>query len=45
VKTLFGINNSDLIHFLTTTTSFAGTASTHVTGQLVRVGINYKFPP
>jgi outer membrane immunogenic protein len=45
VVTLFGINNSDLIHHLTTTTSIAGTASTHVTDQLVRVGINYKFPP
>jgi len=45
VKTLFGLNNSDFIHFITTTTSFAGTASTHVTDNIVRVGLNYKFPP
>jgi outer membrane immunogenic protein len=43
--TFFGINNADLIHFLTTNTSILGTASTHVTDQLVRVGVNYKFPP
>jgi outer membrane immunogenic protein len=45
VKTLFGLNNSDFIHFITTTTSFAGTASTQVTDNIVRVGLNYKFPP
>jgi outer membrane immunogenic protein len=45
VKTLFGINNTDLIHFLTTTTTIAGIASTHVTDQILRVGLNYKFPP
>ena len=45
VKTLFGLNNSDFIHFITTTTSFAGTASTHVTDNIVRAGLNYKFPP
>ena len=28
VKTFFGINNTDLIHFLTTTTTIAGIAST-----------------
>jgi outer membrane immunogenic protein len=43
--TPFGINNSDQIHFLTTTASILGYASTHVTDQLVRVGVNYKFPP
>jgi outer membrane immunogenic protein len=43
--TLFGINNSDLRHFITTTTSIAGIASTHVTDNILRVGINYKFPP
>jgi outer membrane immunogenic protein len=41
----FGINNSDLIHFLTTTTSIGGTATTHVTDQVLRIGFNYKFPP
>ncbi len=45
VITPFGINNSDQIHFLTTTTTIAGAASTHVTDQILRVGLNYKFPP
>jgi outer membrane immunogenic protein len=44
VKTLFEVNNADMIHFITTTTSFAGIASTHVTDQIVRVGLDYKFP-
>jgi outer membrane immunogenic protein len=45
VRTPFGINNSDQIHFITTTTTIAGSANTHVTDQIVRVGLNYKFPP
>jgi outer membrane immunogenic protein len=45
VITPFGINNADQIHFLTTTTTIAGVASTHVTDQILRVGLNYKFPP
>ncbi len=35
--------NSDFDRFLTTTTATTGTASTHVTDQLVRVGLNYHF--
>jgi outer membrane immunogenic protein len=45
VVTFFGLNNADLINFLTTTTAIAGAASTHVTDQVVRLGLNYKFPP
>ena len=45
VVTLFGINNADQIHRLTTTTVIAGMASTNVTDQIVRVGLNYKFTP
>jgi outer membrane immunogenic protein len=45
VVTPFGINNADLVHFLTTTTAITGIASTHVTDNIVRLGLNYKFPP
>jgi len=45
VITPFGVNNSDQIHFLTTTTTIIGAASTHVTDQVLRLGLNYKFPP
>ena len=40
----FGINNSDQIHRVTTTTAIASAASTHVTDQILRIGLNYKFP-
>jgi outer membrane immunogenic protein len=43
VITPFGINNADQIHFITTTTVIAGAASTHVTDQVVRVGLNYRM--
>jgi outer membrane immunogenic protein len=39
------VNNSDRITAITATSTFAGTASTHVTDQIVRVGLNYKFQP
>ncbi len=45
VITPFGINNSDQIHFITTTTGIIGVANTHVTDQVLRLGLNYKFPP
>jgi outer membrane immunogenic protein len=45
VITPFGINNSDQIHFITSTTTINGAASTRVTDQVLRVGLNYKFPP
>jgi outer membrane immunogenic protein len=35
--------NSDFIRFLTTTTAISGVASTHVTDQLIRAGVNYHF--
>lgn len=45
VVTPFGINNSDQIHFITTTTVVAGVASTHVTDQIFRAGLNYHVKP
>jgi opacity protein-like surface antigen len=45
VKTLFGINDSDLIHFLTTTTTIAGIASTHVTDQSPTWGPQLQISP
>jgi outer membrane immunogenic protein len=45
VITPFGINNSDQIHFITTTTGIIGVANTHVIDQVLRLGLNYKFPP
>jgi outer membrane immunogenic protein len=43
VITPFGINNSDQIHYLTTTTAMTGSASTHVTDNILRIGLDYHF--
>ena len=37
--------NSDINEFLTTTVAFSGIASTHVTDNVFRIGLNYKWPP
>lgn len=36
--------NSDFTRFLTTTTGITGAASTHVTDNVLRIGVNYKWP-